>query len=180
MKQTNAEGPTAGPAGEGLEMAKHPLGLVSAVLGEDQNGDQNGNDTSECPKNSSSLTRAKLADCHPNRNLPSKRDCAKGKMKNGKTYIQPWKPLVAKRRDSIAEQRQSQEDEEHLPGLGRKNTNTRLLFKHIDAGDEEQGAAKVDGQSDGDVANDEEPAADPTCDAPPSGRSQHKRLIVDT
>ena len=70
------------------------------------------------------------------------------------THVQPRKPLVAESRDSIAKQRQSQEDEEHLPGFTRKDPDTGLLFKHIDARDEEQRAAKVDGQSDGDVADD--------------------------
>jgi hypothetical protein len=60
MKQTNAERPTARPAREGLEMAEYPLGIVSAVLGEDQNGDHDSNDTGECPENSGSLV-AELA-----------------------------------------------------------------------------------------------------------------------
>lgn len=55
MKQTNAERPATGPTGEGLEVAKHPLGLVTAVFGEDENGDEDGNDTGKGPENSSSL-----------------------------------------------------------------------------------------------------------------------------
>lgn len=100
--------------------------------------------------------------------------------KKNKTHIQPRKPLVAESGHSIAEQRQSQEDEENLPGFTREDTDSGLFLKHIDARDEEQGGAKVYGQSDGDVANDEEPAADPRCDAPPLGRSQHKGLVINT
>lgn len=39
VKQTNTERPATGPTREGLEMAENPLGLVSTVLGEDQDGD---------------------------------------------------------------------------------------------------------------------------------------------
>lgn len=63
MKQTNTERPTARPAGEGLKVAKHPLGIVSAFLGKDQNGDHEGNDTGECPENCGSLS-AELASRH--------------------------------------------------------------------------------------------------------------------
>lgn len=37
-------------------MAKHPLGLVTAVFGEDQNSDENGNDTGKGPEDGSSLS----------------------------------------------------------------------------------------------------------------------------
>lgn len=97
-----------------------------------------------------------------------------------KTHIQPRKPFVAESRHSIAKERQSQEDEEHLPGFTGKDANAGLLFKHIDARDEEERGAKVYGQSDCDVANNKEPAGDPGCDAPPLGGGQHKGLVVDT
>lgn len=94
------------------------------------------------------------------------------------THIQPRKPLVAESRYSIAKQRQSQEDEEHLPSFARKDADAGLLFEHVDAGDEKQRAAKVDRQGDGDVADDKEPTGDPRRNAPPLGGCQHEGLIV--
>jgi len=61
-----------------------------------------------------------------------------------------------------------------------KDADTRLLFKHIDAPDEEEGGAKVDRPSDSDVPDDIEPATSPARDAAPVGGGQHKGLVVDT
>lgn len=87
MKQANTERPSARPAGEGFKVAKHPFGIVSTLLGKDQNGDHEGNDTGECPENSSSLS-AELAI------RPSPRFIKQGWMKD-KTIISPaFEPTI--------------------------------------------------------------------------------------
>ena len=65
MKETNTERPATGPARKGLEMAKHPLGLVPAVLGNDEDADEDGNDTGKGPKHGGGLlTVSKLLISH--------------------------------------------------------------------------------------------------------------------
>lgn len=91
MKQTNTERPTARPAGEGFEVAKHPLGIVATLLGKDQNGDHEGNDTGECPENSSSLS-AELATRRFHKFIK------RGWMMKGKTISPAFEPAVKGRK----------------------------------------------------------------------------------
>lgn len=43
LQQTDAERPTGGPAGLGLEVGEDPLTRVSAMFGDDEDGDDQGN-----------------------------------------------------------------------------------------------------------------------------------------
>lgn len=102
------------------------------------------------------------------------------KRKGGQAYINPGKPLVTESRDSIAQDSQGKEDQEDLVSLPRQDTDTRALLEDIDTADDEEGGTKVDGESDGDVSNEIEPATDPASNATPSGRREHKGLVVNT
>lgn len=55
MKKTNAERPAIGPARVNLEVSEDILGIVTAVLGNGQDADNNGNDTGKGPEDGSSL-----------------------------------------------------------------------------------------------------------------------------
>jgi hypothetical protein len=109
---------------------------------------------------------------------------------DGGAHVKKREPSVAKGRDGIAEKGDAEEDEKDLvvgalentdPGRGLGVAGIGVgLVKDIDATDEEEGGAKVDGEGDGDVANDVEPAADPASDTAPARRGQHKGLVVDT
>lgn len=67
--------------------------------------------------------------------------------------INPGKPLVTERRDSIAQDSQGKEDQEDLVSLSRQDTDTRALLEDIDTADDEEGGTEVDSESDGDVSN---------------------------
>lgn len=54
------------------------------------------------------------------------------------------------------------------------------LVKDVDAANVEEGGTKVDGEGDGNVADDVEPAADPGGNATPFGGGEHEGLVVDT
>lgn len=73
--------------------------------------------------------------------------------RRGQAYIDPGKPLVTERRDSIAQDSQGKEDQEDLVSLPRQDTDARALLEDIDTADDEEGGAEVDGESDGDVSN---------------------------
>ena len=94
--------------------------------------------------------------------------------------INPGKPLVTERRDSIAQESQAKEDKEDLVRLSRHDTNARALLEDIDTADDEEGGTEVHGESDGDVSNDIEPATNPASNATPSRRRKHKGLVVNT
>lgn len=100
--------------------------------------------------------------------------------KGGQAYINPGKPLVTERRDSIAQESQAKEDKEDLVRLSRHDTNARALLEDIDTADDEEGSTEVHGESDGDVSNDIEPATNPASNATPSRRRKHKGLVVNT
>lgn len=55
MQQTNTEGPALGPARAHFEVGKDEFSITSAILGKDQNGDDNSQQTSKSPKDGSSL-----------------------------------------------------------------------------------------------------------------------------
>lgn len=55
-----------------------------------------------------------------------------------------------------------------------------VLGKDVDARDEEQSGTEVDGQGNGDVADQVCPAADPTSNPTPFSGRKHKGLVVDT
>lgn len=96
----------------------------------------------------------------------------------GHAHVEIRQPPVAEGRDGITEERDGEEDEVDLPGLAGKDADARLRLKHVDAPDEEEGGAKVDGQGDGDVADKVEPAADPAGNATPVGGCEHECLVV--
>lgn len=100
--------------------------------------------------------------------------------RGGQAYINPGKPLVTKRRDSIAQESQAKEDKEDLVRLSRHDTNARAFLEDIDTADDEEGGTEVHGESDGDVSNDIEPATNPASNATPSRRRKHEGLVVNT
>lgn len=55
MEQTNHERPSMWPTGLSLEMSKDPFGIMAAVLGKSQNGDDDGEDTGKGPEDGSGL-----------------------------------------------------------------------------------------------------------------------------
>lgn len=96
------------------------------------------------------------------------------------SYIEPRQPLVAQSRHGIAQDGDAEEDEEDLVRLAGKDADAGLGLEDIDACDEEEGRAEVDGEGDGDVAHDVCPTADPARDAAPFGGREHEGLVVDT
>jgi len=61
VQKTDAERPAIGPARVGLEVAEDVLGVVAAVLGEDEDRDHDGDDTGKGPEDGSGLGGARLA-----------------------------------------------------------------------------------------------------------------------
>lgn len=61
VKETDAERPSIGPSGVGLEVGEDVFGIVTAVLGNDEDGDDDGEDTSECPEDSGGLSHEKFS-----------------------------------------------------------------------------------------------------------------------
>lgn len=55
MQETDAEGPTLGPAGGGLEMAEGVSAGVAAFLGYNEDGDEDANEADEGPDNGEGL-----------------------------------------------------------------------------------------------------------------------------
>jgi hypothetical protein len=55
LQETNTKGPAIGPPGLGLKVAKHPLGVVAAALGDDQETNVHGDYTSKRPENGKGL-----------------------------------------------------------------------------------------------------------------------------
>lgn len=96
------------------------------------------------------------------------------------TYIKDRQPLVAQRRDGVTEEGDGEEDEEHLPVLAREDAIALRVGEHVDAGDEEEGRSEVDSERDGDVSDNEKPAANPARNTAPLGRGEHEGLVVDT
>lgn len=96
------------------------------------------------------------------------------------SHVKPGEPAIAQSRNSVAQNGDAQEDEVYLVRLARKDAYAGLALKDIDARDEEESRAEVDGQGNGDVSNDIQPAADPAGYAPPVGGSEHEGLVVDT
>jgi hypothetical protein len=134
MQQTDHKGPAIGPARRSLKVGKDVFGIASAVLGNGEDADHDGNDTSKGPKDG-------------------------GSIENGE-------PAVAEGRDGIAEKSDAEEDKEHLVGLGLEDGDAGAGLEDVDAANEEQGGAKIDGEGDGDVADDVAPSADTRrCDA---------------
>jgi hypothetical protein len=55
LQETNTKGPAIGPSSLGLKVAKHPLGVLAAVLGNDQQTNIDGDYTSKGPENGKRL-----------------------------------------------------------------------------------------------------------------------------
>ena len=53
-------------------------------------------------------------------------------------------------------------------------------LEDVDTGDEECRRSEAHGQSNGDVADEEKPSANPTCHPSPANGCEHKGLVVDT
>lgn len=58
MEQTDTEGPAIGPSGRGLEVGEDVLGVVTTVLSNGQDGDHDGNETSQGPEDGNSLGKS--------------------------------------------------------------------------------------------------------------------------
>lgn len=69
-------------------------------------------------------------------------------------YIKKGKPLVAEGGNGVAQERDAEEDEEHLIGLGREDGAAVVLCEDVYTGHEEGRRSEVDGEGDGDVAHD--------------------------
>lgn len=175
VKETDAERPSIGPSGVGLEVGEDVFGIVTAVLGNNENGDDEGEDTSKCPENSGGLSHEKFSTLsfHTNQTTPSTRE-------QNHSYIKDGQPLVAERGHNVANEGQTQEDEENLVRLAGKDADTRFRLENVDACDDEQSSSKVHGQGDGNVSHDVQPAANPAGHAAVLGRGQHESLVVDT
>lgn len=165
MEKTDAKGPAIGPPRAGLKVSEDELGVMATILRDGEDGDHDGNDAGKCPENGTSLDQVSRGASA--RSIP------------GRAYIKPREPSVAEGRDGIAQQGDGEKEEDLVVGP-LEDADSGSLFKDVDASDEEEGRAKVDGQGDCDVADDVEPATDPAGDAAPAGRSQNKGLIVDT
>lgn len=93
----------------------------------------------------------------------------------GFTYIDPGQPLVSEGGNEVAEDGNGEENEKLLIGCAREHGNgfafgIEALVEDVDAANEEEGSTKVDGEGDGNVSDNVEPAANPTGDATPVGR----------
>lgn len=97
-----------------------------------------------------------------------------------RAYVNEGKPLVAKRRDGIAQERDAEEDEVELVGLRREDAFASVVGEDVDAANEEQGGTEVDGERNGNGTDGVKPATNPTGNATPRGWGQHERLVVDT
>lgn len=95
------------------------------------------------------------------------------------TYIEPWQPLVTKRRDEVAEDGDTKKDEEDLVGLSSKNAVSILVLEDVDASNKEQRGSEVDSKGDGDVTDNIKPTANPTSNATVFGWRQHESLVVN-
>lgn len=55
MEETNAEGPSVGPAGLGLEGGEDPFTGSTAIAGDDEDGNEDSSDANKSPENSKGL-----------------------------------------------------------------------------------------------------------------------------
>lgn len=101
-------------------------------------------------------------------------------MKRDQSHVEPREPSVSQGRDSIAQESDGEEDQENLVRLASKDANAGCGLENVDTTNEEESCTKVHGESDCNVANDEQPTTDPTGKTAPFGWGQHEGLVVYT